>query len=71
MTWIGYAASIWVLLTYWVMAEHGDVRPFHWANAVGGPILVATTLATVGWVPLLTLTITFSLLGMLGLWRTR
>lgn len=45
------------------------LRAFHAANAFGGPVLFAGTLATTGWVPLLVLTITFTIAGWIGLVR--
>lgn len=44
-------------------------RAFDWANAAGGPLLLAGTLATVGWTPLLVLTIVFTIAGWIGVLR--
>lgn len=72
VTLISYAVDAWLLFTYFRLGI-GDTgpRPFHWANALGGPVLIVGTLVTVGWVPILVLTIAFTLLGWLGLYNTR
>lgn len=41
-------------------------RDFHWANALCGPFLVVNTIASVGWTPILVLTITFTIAGWIG-----
>lgn len=68
---LAYEIDAWILGTYALLVLKGRARPFHWANALGGPALIAATVITVGWVPLLVLTIAFTLLGWTGLYHTR
>jgi hypothetical protein len=64
-----YAIDAWLLGTYWYLTTTGKPWPFHLANAVGGLCLIFLTISTVGWIPLLVLTIAFTVLGWYGLWK--
>jgi len=66
---IGYVVDVLILLTYARLALTGDDLSFNLANAFGGPVLLAATLVTVGWQPLLVLTIAFTLVGWAGVVR--
>jgi hypothetical protein len=66
---IGYVVDVLILLTYARLALTGDSLSFNLANALGGPVLLVVTIATVGWQPLLVLTIAFTLVGVLGVVR--
>jgi hypothetical protein len=66
-TTIAYITDAAILATYAWLAVRGNVLPFHWANALGGPVLIAATILTVGWQPLLVLTLAFTVMGWYGL----
>ncbi len=72
MIWLLYAVDAWIVGTYiaFVLGAR-PIRGFHWANAIGGPLIVVGTVMTAGWQPLLVLTIVFSVAGWIGLrpWR--
>jgi hypothetical protein len=67
MLTLQYLADAAILSTYaWMVVKHEEL-PFHRANAFGGALLIITTLNTVGWVPLLVLTVAFTVLGFAGI----
>lgn len=73
MSWadaVVYATQLWVMATYLLLALRGRERAFHWANGVGGATLIAATLLTTGWSRLLALTVFFTVVGWVGVWRT-
>jgi hypothetical protein len=70
LTWLAYAADAYILGSYALSVAREDQRVFHRANAYGGIALFSATMLTTGWNPLLVLTIAFTALGWLGLYRT-
>jgi hypothetical protein len=65
---LAYACSATVLVTYFIMVRKGVERPFHWANALGFPPVLATEIA-VGAYPAMVLTVAFGILGWIGVLR--
>lgn len=66
LTLLGYLADVAILTTYAYLARTGRARPFHAANAIGAvPLLVIET--TTGAWPVVPLTLTFAVLGIVGL----
>lgn len=67
MTWLLYVVDVWIVGVYlaYVLGKL-PIRPFHWANAVGGPLLIVGTCLTAGWQPLLVLTVVFTIAGWIG-----
>lgn len=61
-----YGADVAVLATYANTTRGRPLRPFHWANAVGGIAIAATEIVGHVW-PALVLTVAFTALGWLGL----
>jgi hypothetical protein len=39
-----YGADVWILATYWFLARHHRVRPYHYANGIGSFALLAVEL---------------------------
>ena len=62
----GYIADAWVILAYGYLARTSEVRPFHYANAVGCFPVMGTEIVVGAWVPLV-LTAFFGALGWYGL----
>lgn len=62
-----YVLSFLIVGTY-VLLVLGRVpeSAFHWANALGGPPIIALTCLTVGWQPMLALTVAFTTAGWIG-----
>lgn len=62
-----YVAQAVIALTYLLTVWEPECLPlFHAANAVGGTVMVVLTLLTVGWVPILGLTLFFTVAGYIG-----
>lgn len=63
------AASAWIVLTYTLFVfGQCKLRAFHWANALGGPPIVALEVAT-GAYGVLPVTTLFCIVGFVGLAR--
>ncbi len=65
-----YLASAWIVGTYILLTQ--GFTPFrlityHAANAFGGVIVLSGSLYLIGWTPVLTLTVAFTLSGWMGL----
>lgn len=65
---VAYLADVAILAAYAYLARTGRPRPFHWANALGAIPLLGVEIAT-GALPVIPLTLTFGVLGALGLFR--
>lgn len=67
LTLVAYAADAAILGTYAVMASgRRSPFPFHCANAIGAPPIVATEIAARAW-PALVLTVAFGCIGWVGM----
>lgn len=64
MNWLAWAADVAILWTY-ARSTHGPVRPFHWANAIGGIPLAVVEVQAGAW-QVLPITVAFTLLGWKG-----
>jgi hypothetical protein len=67
-----YVSDVFVLGTYGLLAimhERAE-RWFHWANALGGAPTILFELHARAY-PVMPLTVTFCVLGWVGVWRTR
>lgn len=67
---VGYVATAWILIAYFVLARTGRQQPFHWANAVGSVPIIVGEVAVGAYVPLV-LTVTFGALGWVGVFSHR
>jgi hypothetical protein len=66
-----YVGDVAVLSTYFTMTMGWlKVQPFHYANAVFGVPTLAFEISVHAW-PVMPLTVTFCLVGWIGVWRTR
>jgi hypothetical protein len=65
---LAYLGSAVVLVTYFVMVRKGIERPFHWANALAFPPLLATEIAADAYAAMV-LTVSFGILGWIGVLR--
>lgn len=70
MTWLAHLASASILVTYALMAWRGRIYPFHVANALGAPPLLWVEVSTGAW-PVVPLTATFGVLGVVGMVKER
>ena len=83
MSWLSfivYIADVFILGTYGLMAAlDAHAAPwvarrrtqwFHWANAAGGVPTLWFEVTVHAW-PVIPLTATFCVLGIIGTWRTR
>lgn len=65
---LGYVADVAILGTYALLARTGKARPFHWANALGVFPVAAVEVVAHAW-PVMPLTLTFGVLGWVGVLR--
>lgn len=68
ITILAYLADAAILGTYALMVQGHSQRWFHWANALGGPPLLAVEIVTKAW-PVLPITAVFSTLAWVGIAR--
>lgn len=67
-----YLADFLIVGTYLLVAVGtAPIRSLHVANAGLGPVVLGGTVATVGWQPVLALTVAFTIAGWIGLFVDR
>lgn len=72
MTWLIYLLDIAIVGTYLLLVlGRTEQFWFDWTNAACGPCIILLTVATIGWQPVLLLTVAFSIAGWIGVIRNR
>ena len=61
-----YLADAWILSTYWILAQRGRAQPYHYANALGGALLLAFEISLKAW-PVAALTAVYIIIATKGI----
>jgi hypothetical protein len=70
LTVLAYIVDAGIIATYGRMVWVRNPYPFHAANALGGPVLLAVEVGTHAW-PVMPITFFFTALGLVGVLKAR